>query len=100
MVITVVVRLLKSDDNSKSKRSNRSSRSAGGSPVEKFKIIYRTKNFGELEEHDENMLWRITSSSYTVSTDEEEGYIRGSNETIIDDTDDVSSPQAVCSTSS
>lgn len=39
-------------------------------PPEEFKVVYRTK-IGSLEQEDMNMLWRLTSASYTVATPDE-----------------------------
>jgi hypothetical protein len=67
----------------KSKSSTRLSRSTNigdgndrtRPQLEEFKIIYKTR-IGDLHEQDVNMLWRMTSSSYTLSTEDEEYYLK------------------------
>ncbi|OEU23266.1 hypothetical protein FRACYDRAFT_233438 [Fragilariopsis cylindrus CCMP1102] len=71
----------------KSKSSTRLSRSTSigdgnnttRPQLEEFKIIYKTR-IGDLHEQDVNMLWRMTSSSYTLSTEDEEDFLRKEDE--------------------
>jgi hypothetical protein len=83
-VLYTVLDLFSISNNNESKGKNksntRSSRSTNGDgnntrPLEEFKIIYRTR-IGDLQEQDVNMLWRMTSSSYTLSTEDEEYYLK------------------------
>lgn len=47
----------------------------GRSPPEEFKVVYLTK-IGSLQQEDMNMLWRLTSASYTLATPEERQYLK------------------------
>jgi len=42
--------------------------------TEEYKVVYKTL-IGSLNEQDLNMMWRLTSSSYTLSRPEEERYL-------------------------
>uniref|UniRef100_A0A7S4ANF9 Uncharacterized protein n=1 Tax=Pseudo-nitzschia australis TaxID=44445 RepID=A0A7S4ANF9_9STRA len=63
----------------KAEKNPSQNRSVGGgeNPLleESFRIICKTKR-GAMEEQDLNMLWRMTSASYTLSTEGEQRFLR------------------------
>jgi hypothetical protein len=70
----VVVDKAQNSTNKEHQHQQRKMLTAGPRAPEQFKIVYKTR-IGSIEVEDLNMLWRLTSASYTLSTPEERQYM-------------------------